>query len=269
MKNFCLFDNPIDNMVQIKQLCKIVEDHPLIEVLALDGSRGEEVDGFEMLQMIMSAGKSKLKFVDLSNNNIMVKGGSSFISDFLADNPMLDTLKLDGNQLDDNDAIAIAGALKHNTNLQSLDLSKNNISKCWWKALRNVEFDDTSLNAAADSNHTCTIKYPSESDEIHGLDTSEMNGNSDYHFDPVSARHKKVYSILSRRNRNCSNVGHFDDVPVELLPDMLRTIQQYSNYHVAEHTPSQDIRDVNPLSLVYEICRYWDKSLAVYESLSS
>ena len=97
-----------------------------------------------------------------------------------------------------------------------------------------------------------------------------MNGQrySENNFDPVYVRQKKVYSILSRRNRNCSNVGHFDDVPVELLPDMLRTFQQNSNYHVPENTPSQDSRDVNPLSLVYEVCRYWEKSLAVYELLS-
>ena len=106
---------------------------------------------------------------------------------------------------------------------------------------------------------------------MQGLDTSEMNGdtNSLVVFDPMYVRQKKVYSVLSSRNRGCSNVGHFDDVPVELLPDMLRTIQQYSNYHVAEHTPSQGIRDVNPLSVVYEVCRHWDKSLAVYELLSS
>ena len=36
-----------------------------------------------------------------------------------------------------------------------------------------------------------------------------------------------------------------------------------------EDAPPQDRHDVNPLSLVYEICRYWDKSLAVYELLSS
>ena len=44
-----------------------------------------------------------------------------------------------------------------------------------------------------------------------------------------------------------------DDVPVEFLPD---------------HTPRQDIHDVNPLSVVYEVCRYWEKSLAIYELLN-
>jgi len=270
MKEFGLFVNTIDNMEQIKQLCEIVEEHPNIEDVSLDECRGEGLNGYEMLQMIMNAGKYKLNGVDLSNNNIST-GGGTFISDFLACNPMLQYLRLSHNQLDDNDAIAIAGALKHNTNLETLDLANNNISKSGWEALRKTEFDDTSLNSAADSNHTCYVKYPSGDDEIEGLDTSQMNGNldSDFTFFSECVRQKKVYSVLSTRNRLCSNVGHFDEVPVEFLPEMLRTFQQYSNYHVPEHTPSQGTNDVNPLSLVFEVCRYWDKSLAVYELLSS
>ena len=128
------------------------------------------------------------------------------------------------------------------------------------------------MNSAADSNHTCAIWYPPEDEEIQWLDTSEMNGDPDpsVAFEPMNVRQKKIYSVLSSRNRECSNVGHFDDVPVEFLPDILKCLQQYSNYHTEEDAPPQDImNDVDPLSLVYEICRYWDKSLAVYELLSS
>ena len=184
---------------------------------------------------------------------------------------MLRTLTLRGNQLDDNDAIAIAGALKQNTILQTLDLGNNNLTKRGWAALRKAEFDDTSLNSAADSNHTCAIDYPLGGDGIQGLDTSEMNGDpsSELTLSPSFVRRKKIYSVLSSRNRRCSNVGHFDDVPVECLPNMLSTIQQYSEYHIGDSDISQGVHDVNPLSLVYEICRYWDKSLAVYELLSS
>ena len=59
------------------------------------------------------------------------------------------------------------------------------------------------------------------------------------------------------------------DVPVEFLPDMLSTIQQYSAYHITDADLSQDNRDVDPLSVLYEVCRYWEKSLEVYELLSS
>ena len=268
LKKFNLYNNPFDNISDIKQLCQVVKNHPSVEEIDLVGCRGEEVDGYEMLQMIMNAGKSNLTSIVLSYNEIST-GGDTFISDFLADNPILETLFLDGNQLDDNDAIAIASALKQNTILRTIGLRDNNISKSGWEALRKAEFDDTSLNSASDSNHSCTIKYPSGDDEIQGLDTSEMNGNSDYHFDSLYVRRKKVYSVLSTRNRLRSNVGHFDDVPVEVLPDMLSTIQQYSKYHSENSEMSQDTNYVNPLSIVYEVCRYWDESLAVYELLSS
>ena len=92
---------------------------------------------------------------------------------------------------------------------------------------------------------------------MQGLDTSEMNGdtNSLVVFDPMYVRQKKVYSVLSSRNRRCSNVGHFDDVPVELLPDMLRTIQQYSNYHVTEIHPLKAF----VMSIHFHLCmRYAD-----------
>lgn len=119
LKKFGLFDNPIDNMVQIKQLSQVVKEHPSIEGLALSGCCGEVSDGYEMLQMIMTAGKNKLHVINISRNNIST-GGDTFISDFLANNQMLLTLKLCGNQLDDNDANAIASALKHNTILQRI-----------------------------------------------------------------------------------------------------------------------------------------------------
>src|SRR6056300_1287377 len=105
-------------------------------------------------------------------------------------------------------------------------LNNRKMTRAGWAALRKVEFDETSLNSAADSNHTCTIKYPI----IQGLDISDMNGNSRYHFAPLKVRQKKIYSVLSSRNRQCSNVGHFDDVPVEFLPDMIRTFEQSSEY---------------------------------------
>ena len=275
MNEFGLYNNTINNMKDIKQLCKIMKDHPSLEMLALSGCRGEGINGYEMLQMIMKAGKRKLDVLDLSDNEIST-GGDTFISDFLSSNHMLATLNLHGNQLNDNDAMVIASALGHNTNLRVLDVRNNNLTRTGWAALRKAEFDDASLNSAVDSNHTCAIDYPT-GDEVEGVDTSEMNGryDSENNFDERKVREKKVYSILSSRNRNCSNVGHFDDVPVELLPDMLKCIQQYSNYHIEEDTGeyltspcSQDIHDANPLSLVFEVCRYWDKSLAVYELLS-
>lgn len=67
-----------------------------------------------------------------------------------------------------------------------------------------------------------------------------------------------------------SNVDHFDeDMPIELLPQLLSSIRMYSEYYRAKDVPPQDTRDVKPLSIVFEILQRWDKSLAVFEALSS
>ena len=134
-------------------------------------------------------------------------------------------------------------------------------------------YDDTNLNSMADCNHTCCIEFPS-TDEY--LDMSafarENNGSdpdSNFYYSTDSVRQKKIYHVLSIGNLNCSNVKNFVDMPFELLPDLLCLIQEYSNYHVSEDTPDQSDDDVKPLSLVYEICRYWDECLSVYETLGS
>ena len=67
-----------------------------------------------------------------------------------------------------------------------------------------------------------------------------------------------------------SNVDHFDeDMPVELLPHMLHSINDYSDYYFVDNAPPEDTQDVRPLSIMFEILQRWDKSLAVFEALSS
>ena len=271
-KGFILVNNAIESMDDIKRLCKIVEAHPSLEMLVLHGCKGRHVDDYEMLKMVMYAGMYKLNVIDLSNNSIGNKNGE-FVAGFLSNNHRLQVLNLEGNELDDNDAEWIAKYLKENTNLHKLELKGNNFTKAGWTALRKAEFDDTSLNAAGDSNHICAIEYPSieEDDEIKGVDTSEMNYNpqSEYNLNSRYVRQKKIYAVLSSRNRDCSNVGNFDDdMPVELLPDMLHSIQKYSNYRDGDADISQANGHVYPLSLVYEICRHWEESLATFEALS-
>ena len=114
MKWITLVNNPINNMDDINKLCKIIKDHPSIENLALDNCKGGDINGYEMLTKIMNAGINNLIQVDLARNGINTKGGTA-ISDFLATNPILETLDLSRNELNDNDAIDIAKSLKHNS----------------------------------------------------------------------------------------------------------------------------------------------------------
>ena len=83
-----------------------------------------------------------------------------------------------------------------------------------------------------------------------------------------AVRQMKLYSLLSSRNKMCSNVQYFYDVPVEFLPDMLRSIEQYSEYHVGDNKPDQEDDDSNALSITFEVMRRLDKVFSVYEFLS-
>lgn len=98
-----------------------------------------------------------------------------------------------------------------------------------------------------------------------------MNGNRNLTkaFGSKRVRRKKIYSVLSSRNRDNSNVRHFEGIPVEILPNMLHSVWKYSKYHAICSTPPQSDSDVPPLSVVFEICRNWEESLAVFEALSS
>jgi len=270
-KRFSLHNNPMNNMEDIQRLGNIVKEHPTIKELILHGCIGEGMNGYEMLKTIMISGRNKLKMISLDDNSIST-GGDTFISDFLANNKKLKTLSMTENQLDDNDALLIAGAVKHNTTLSVIYLTDNNLTSTGWEALSRSLFDKTSLNTAADSNHTCSIEGFSPIEEgITPLGQENVNAE-EYLCCPVCLRKKKVYSILSARNRSLSNVDHFnDDMPVELLPHMLNTIERYANYHETnedDDAPPQDTRDVKPLSIVFEILQRWDKSLAIFEALS-
>ena len=261
LEKFQMESNPIDHEDDIDQLCEIIKVHPAINTIQLDDCFDEEIDGHKILCSIMTAGANKLKSIDLSRNGIAARG-STFIADFLATNPLLEELALQNNDLNDEDAISIARALKHNTNLRLLDVRGNDITDAGWDTLRTGEFDSMSLNSAADSNHTCYISP-----------VSKFNGNTDIGkltlYEPKQVRQKKVYRIISSRNRKCSNVKHFDGVPVELLPEILTSIQQYSEYHLGDNAPPKCDESADSLSVVYEIMRWWDKSVSVYESLGS
>ena len=261
LEEFVLNSNPIDHEDDVNQLCEIVKDHPTLNTIYLDECCGEDIDGHETLRSIITAGASKLKCISLRKSRIST-GGSTFIGDFLATNPILEKLKLGRNNLNDKDATSIASALKHNTNLQCLDIAGNgNITISGWTALWNAEFDSASLNSAADSNHTCLMINP-----VSRFNGDSMRGDL---FESKAARQKKIYSILSARNRECSNVQYLDDVPVEFLPDMLSSIQLYSEYHLRDKAPPKHSKDVKTLSVVYEILRHWEKAFSVYEALSA
>ena len=224
------------------------------------GSSGDDITGNEMLCCIIDAGGNKLKQINLSDNSINT-GRSSFLHDFLVTNPVLQKLILRENHIDDVDAKFLALALRNNTNLEYLDLTDNPLTAEGVKQLMGVEFDETSLNAAAASNHTCRIINPHCPD----FNGCRLTNPDDQPFEKKALRAKKIYILLSRGNMISSNVQKMGDADVELLPMILSSIQKYSTYHIGDHAPNQHYDDVNALSLVYEFMRHWDKAISALE----
>eukprot|EP00986_Skeletonema_menzelii_P013449 scaffold7852_cov151-Skeletonema_menzelii.AAC.14 len=144
----------------------------------------------------------------------------------------------------------IANALRGNMTLRDLNLEGNNFTDAGDEALHLVIYDGSSLNAVADSNHTCQI-----------------NGYifSNWHENWRINRGSKIYYLLSCRNKTGSNAKHFDDLDVKILPNMLDAVQKYQN-HANGHDLSI-FRGAEPLSILFEIMRKWDKVFPLYKSL--
>ena len=202
---------------------------------------------------------SKLKHIDLSGNDInplSLQLGGLFLCNILKKNPVMHKLELSRNKLDDNGAFFIAKAMKDNTNLNFFGLWGNPIKEQGCSVLCKTEFDDSSFNAAADSNHTCLITNP---DNCRGI--NDVCGHR-------ALKAKKIFSVLSLRNRNCSNAELLGGIQVEILPILLVSIQKYSVCRLRNDSTCDNIRDDNDalaLSVVYEVMRWWDKAMSVYE----
>eukprot|EP00956_Cyclotella_meneghiniana_P038928 scaffold162300_cov20-Cyclotella_meneghiniana.AAC.1 len=125
------------------------------------------------------------------------------ISDFLSSNPSLRELDLRWNPFNEQDIIYIADALRNNNSLRKLRFGFDDpyILPHNWYLLASIVFDQTSLNSAYDSNHHCHMEI---SPITYPIDKFNM------YQDPILNRRKKIYNILSTRNRNQENAAHFE-----------------------------------------------------------
>ncbi|KAL7528646.1 hypothetical protein ACHAXR_002543 [Thalassiosira sp. AJA248-18] len=265
LERFSWMRNPIESMDDVNNLLGCINRHPSLSEVHLKLFCGAGVNGYSVLCSLLT-GNGNFKSIDLESNGIRTMGGTH-LPDFLASNPPLEQLCLIDNHLDDNDAILIAEALKHNTNLQRLYLGDNEMTGVGFGALEKVVFDSTSLNSAANSNHSCLIC---------GTDS----GN--YLWDPQSNKEDKICSLLSSRNEKQNNVYHLDsefgEGSLKLVPKVLECVNNYSRRYTRIMDGSYgkiprnvyfredgDVELVRPLSIMYEILRSWNMP-GLYES---
>ncbi len=246
----------------IERLCSAVRNHPLVHLGLCDSFVAG--DGDEMLASLLRIDELKLEKLDMSSNSITAVG-ITLLADFLATNPRLKDLDLSKNNLNDSDAALIANALRSNTRLRNLDLKLNNINDAGEEVLRRLLWDNSSLNAVADLNHTCSIDVGWSAP-----DYDEIFDDWNSHEKKQVNRGRKIYNILSSRNKTMSNAQHFGNIEVKILPNMLAAVHKYydasTEYDLTNDMYKHDPK-VEPLSIAYEIMRKWDKVFPLYKSL--
>jgi hypothetical protein len=241
---------------QIGKLCFSVHAHPSLVDLDLRSCFEDEGGlGDEMMVSLLTSGTLKLERLVMSCNGI-TSNVTTVLSDFLATDPPLKELDLGENHLNDNDAVLIANALRSNTSLRMLDLVGISITDVGRKSFRLALNDDSTLNSISDSNHSCKICL-------------DVSGSWNMNWAKIAReknRGRKIYTLLSSRHKSVSNVQHFGDIDVELLPVIVGAVQKYASF---QSTMSDHINFVKALSIVYELMRKWDKVFPLYDLIQS
>ena len=259
--------NPIDR-VHIGKICSAVfHTHPFL--VCLDLSRCfENGAGDEMMISLLTSGTLKLEKLVMASNYI-TSNVTTLLTDYLAADPQMKWLDLQGNNLTDNDAELLANALRSNTTLRYLDVGlfhkDRTITNLGARAFRLLVNDESNLNSVALSNHSCHIRGVGPPtlnehfwwDEIRSWDTTRLRKETELN------RARKIYNILSLRNKSLSNVQHFDGIDVKILPNMVEAVQRYSGL-VNEQSEVEQDHNVKDLSIVYEVMRKWDKVFSLY-----
>jgi hypothetical protein len=213
-----------------------------------------------MAYLLINGGLAKLETLGLSSNGL-TSSEITTLANFLATNPPLKALDLSNNDLSGDSVYLLANALRsNNTSLRILQLFGNTISAAGYETFRLVLHGDSNLNSIADSNHSCVLEGVGFSWNVDGFQKNGAWHEATESFN----RARKIYSLLSERNESTSmsNVQHFDDIDVELLPLILKTVQRYEN--AANAITSNYNRRVKALSIVYEVMRKWDKVFPLY-----
>eukprot|EP00956_Cyclotella_meneghiniana_P010976 scaffold15382_cov104-Cyclotella_meneghiniana.AAC.2 len=204
------------------------------------------------LHQVFNKLKSKtVKNISLSGRNLSNLRRTD-MSVFLLSNPSLRFLKLWSIPFTEEDIVYIADALRSNTTLHKLTVGFNSYPiPSNWHYIGSAIFNCTSLNAVYNSNHHCSIRMTQPQSSI--LDKFNKCN------DPVKNRRKKIYNILSTRNRRRENAAYFesDGIRIKHIPQILASLKSLSEHYLGDKRGSQHVDEVKPLSIAFEIMRDW------------
>ena len=250
--------NPVDNGQDCRRLVDAIVSHPNISRVYLEGLLRGERNGHDFLVDLLRG--EGMKSVDFTHC-VVKTDGQSTLFDVIKHHPNLMILRLDDNKLDDEDAINLADALRYNRVLCELSLRGNEFTHLGEDVLKKVIYDDSSLNAAADSNHVCTIE---------GFDSWEesevYNNASEYDENEQKLnRARKIFDLLEERNKQGTNVHHLEvemgDDTLKIVPLTLAAVQMYGERRSKqrEWNGNNNVtrEDAPELSITYELLRSW------------
>jgi len=234
--------NGMDDLDSAIQLGEALGGHPFLESLSF---RHCTFGSDPMtLRAIVTACRS-VKFLDLRNTDIGSEGAAT-VSEFLATNPLVETVNLSTNSFNALDAAVVAQGLSTNTKLRILYMSNNPVLEDGKKALLKAIFDTTSLNAAAASNHTCELIF----DQPQSVHPMVMLINNFTGRD-TNRKRKVVFAIHDAVVLN-SNYRSLEAVPMQVGPEVLGLIQFGPLKYL-----SSSIMFNYSLTLTYEVMRHW------------
>ncbi|EJK64383.1 hypothetical protein THAOC_14886, partial [Thalassiosira oceanica] len=138
---------------------RLIKDHRGLTSITISSSCTDSDRGTSLLRVILNASicNANLTKIDLASNNIET-GGSTFLSDYISKDTPLRVLSLKGNNLNDNDTLQIALALKKNHNLMELNLESNEITNEGYSAIRrSIWAEGLTFNEIYHCNHVCCL----------------------------------------------------------------------------------------------------------------
>ena len=150
-------NNPVQSTDDLLSLVRAATEHPTLKYFNVEACG---IGPTLMSVPCIVPHLFQLHTVNLASNKIGSTGaaGAAIVSACLVANPAIKILVLNDNLFDDEDATLFAMSLKINKNLLEFDLCRNAFTRAGIDTLLRATFDDTSLNAIRDSNHTCRLK---------------------------------------------------------------------------------------------------------------
>jgi len=262
LKKLIMGEERINDLSTASSLSDAVRDHPTLETLGLIHCG---LNNTAILKKILE-GCTRLKGMrklGIGMNNI---GSDSVtvLADFIRSNNM-----------SDDDALVLASALTQNTNLEDLDLSKNDITEAGEKTLLKAVYDPTSMDSIIESNHTCKIytydsRIPSIKAQRPPLEQEVLRINNNDDRD-ISIRRKIRHKVVLALCGYGSNVELFDlsylnDLPLQLMPRVLELIQEHSQSRSRAVITMPNQLEKDALSRLFHTLRGWELPL-IFENL--